>query len=253
MELHHQCHGEGAPLLILHGLLGSLDNWQNISHRLGNTFRVCALDLRNHGRSPHSDDFNYDVMTEDLLEFLDAHQIERTRLMGHSMGGKTAMHFALKHSDRMEKLVVVDIAPRAYPPSHLPIFDALLSLDLASLRERSEVDRALAEKIREVPVRQFLLKNLARNEQGGLCWKPNLPVIRKNYDRLNEEIKTDSTFDGPTLFIKGAKSDYINDSDRAMIEKLFPNATLTSIPQAGHWVHADAPKEFVEVVGNFLQ
>ncbi|HZV34552.1 MAG TPA: alpha/beta fold hydrolase [Verrucomicrobiae bacterium] len=253
MRLHHQCQGEGAPLLILHGLLGSLDNWQNISRKLSETFRVCALDLRNHGRSPHSDDFSYDVMTEDLLEFLDAQQIGRTRLMGHSMGGKTAMHFALKQPERVEKLVVVDIAPRAYPPSHLPIFEALLSLDLASFRERSEVDRALAGKIPEVAVRQFLLKNLARNEQGGLCWKPNLPVIRKNYDRLNEEIKTDTSFKGPTLFLKGAKSDYINDSDRATIEKLFPNATLTSIPQAGHWVHADAAKEFVEVVGNFLQ
>lgn len=253
MQLNHQCHGEGAPLIILHGLLGSLDNWQNISRRLAEIFRVCALDLRNHGRSPHSEAFNYDAMTDDLLEFLDAQQIRRTRLMGHSMGGKTAMYFTLKHPERVEKLVVVDIAPRAYPPSHLPIFDALLSLDLGAFRERGEIDRELAAKIPEAAVRQFLLKNLTRNEQGGFRWKPNLPAIRKNYDSLNDEIKTNRTFDGPTLFIKGGKSDYINESGRAMIQKLFPNATLSSIPQAGHWVHADAANEFVKSVENFLR
>ncbi|HWF19647.1 MAG TPA: alpha/beta fold hydrolase [Verrucomicrobiae bacterium] len=252
MQLNFQCHGDGFPLLILHGLLGSLDNWQNISRKLGETFRVCAVDLRNHGRSPHSDAFNYEVMADDLLEFMGTQQIGRAHLLGHSMGGKAAMHFALRHPEKVEKLVVVDMAPRAYAPTHVPIFDAMLSLDTGSFRERGEIDRALATRIPDAATRQFLLKNLTRNEQGALQWKPNLPAIRKNYDGLNEALDTNGSFKGPALFIKGAKSDYITKNDQALIMSMFPNATISEIHQAGHWVHADAPGEFTELVTNFL-
>lgn len=253
MQLHFQSHGTtGPPLLILHGLFGSLDNWASISRQLGHTNRVFALDLRNHGRSPHSDEFNYAVIAEDLLEFMAAQKLERTNILGHSLGGKVAMHFALHYPGRVEKLIVVDIAPRAYPPAHLPLFDAMMSLDLGAFRERGEMDRALAAKIPEAGVRQFLLKNVGRDESGAFRWKLNLPAIFQNYELLNKSLDTTRVFEGPTLFIKGEKSDYISEEDRELIIKMFPRAEVVTVPGAGHWVHADAPEKVTEMVRKFL-
>jgi pimeloyl-ACP methyl ester carboxylesterase len=252
MRLHHHCQGGGFPLIILHGLLGSSDNWQNISRKLAGQFQVCAPDLRNHGRSPHDETFDYDAMGDDLLELMADRQFGRAHLLGHSMGGKVAMNFALRHPEKVEKLVVVDITPRAYEPSHLPIFEALSSLDLSSFRERGEVDRALAARIKDVVVRQFLLKNLGRDEHGTLHWKPNLPVIRRKYNELNAALEVRGKFEGPALFIKGEKSDYITEADRELIARMFPNAQMAEIPEAGHWVHAEAPEKFITIVSEFL-
>ncbi len=252
MRLHFQCLGEGAPLIILHGLLGSLDNWQSVSRKLGERHRVCALDLRNHGRSPHSETFDYEVMAADVSEFMAAQQMERAVVMGHSMGGKVAMRLALAQPEKVEKLVVVDMAPRAYEPAHIPIFEAMQSLDLNSFRERSEMDAALAPRIPEAAVRQFLLKNVARDEQGAFRWKPNLPAIRRNYDKITAAIQGSGQFDKPGLFIQGGKSSYITEADHATIKSMFPMATMAIIPEAGHWVHAEAPGKLIELVSNFI-
>jgi pimeloyl-ACP methyl ester carboxylesterase len=253
MELNYQKYGEGFPLIILHGLFGSLDNWQTVSRRLGEIAQVFALDLRNHGRSPHSDSFNYDVLVDDVREFMDARELKRANLLGHSMGGKTAMHFALRHPDRVEKLVVADIAPKAYPPWHEPIFKAMLSLDLGKYHHRQELDMALAASVNSAPVRQFLLKNVARDESGAFMWKINLLALLQNYPGLNDAIEGDRTFMGSTLFIRGEHSEYITDSDTNGIRRLFPKAELVTIEGAGHWVQADAPEAFIDKVANFIR
>lgn len=252
MQLHFQTVGTGFPLLILHGLFGSLDNWQPISRKLGGHFQVFALDLRNHGRSPHSDDFNYAVMADDLREFMEQRRLPRVHVLGHSMGGKAAMHFALLHPMLVGRLVVVDIAPRAYAPAHLALFEAMLALDLGSFRERHEIDAALASAVPENAVRQFLLKNVGRDEAGAFRWKLNLPAIYRNYPGLNEAIKPVREFTGPTLFLKGERSDYIGDMDVTLITRLFPKAQITPISQSGHWVHADQPEKLTEMVVRFI-
>jgi esterase len=253
MQLYFQKFGAGFPLIILHGLFGSSDNWQPVARKLGEHFQIFAVDLRNHGRSPHDDAFNYEVMAGDLHEFMQTHSLEKIHLLGHSIGGKTAMHFALAHPGLLEKLIVVDIAPRAYPPLHTAIFDALLPLDLTRFQTRDEISRALAPSIPDPAVRQFLLKNIGRDESGAFRWKMNLPVIHRNYDSLNGPIQTNSTFAKPTLFIRGSQSDYILDSDHEMIIRVFPVAKIVTIPNAGHWVHADAPEEFLNTLSAFIR
>jgi esterase len=253
MQLNFQTYGSGFPVLILHGLFGSLDNWQPVSRKLGEYFQVFALDLRNHGRSPHSEDFTYELMAEDVHEFMAQHNLSRAHLLGHSMGGKAAMLFALLHPELVEKLVIVDMAPKAYPPVHLPLFEAMLSLDLSSFRERGEIDAALKPSIPEVAIRQFLLKNIGRDDSGAFRWKLNLPAIHRNYHHLKGEIADNRSFDGPTLFIKGERSNHIADGDEILIKRLFKNARIETIPDAGHWVHADNPASFIETTIKFMR
>jgi len=252
MQLNFQRHGDGFPLIILHGLFGSLDNWQTIARNLGQSYQVFTVDLRNHGRSPHSDDFNYTVMVEDLREFMAAQNLPHAHVMGHSLGGKTAMHFALRHPELVEKLIVVDMAPKAYPPTHIPIFKALLALDLKLFHERSEIVEALTPSIPDRAMRQFLVKNVMRDDTSAFRWKMNLPVLYQNYDGLKPAVESDRTFDGPVLFIKGGLSDYLVEGDVALIHKLFSRATVKTISTAGHWVHADAPEPLMKMVCNFL-
>jgi len=253
MRLNYQSYGEGPPLIILHGLFGSLDNWHTLSKRFGRDFMVFTLDLRNHGRSPHSEEFDYTLMAEDLKEFIDLRSAGGVNLIGHSMGGKTAMQFALTYPESLERLIVVDIAPKAYPPHHNQIIDALYSLDLKSLHSRGEVDAALAEKIPDSAVRQFLMKNLKRDDQGAFAWKVNLDSIHKNYDAINRGFGDDARCEKPTLFIKGGKSNYILEEDTPLIMRIFPRARIETITHAGHWVHAEAPDEFYDTVVNFLR
>lgn len=253
VRLNFQSYGRGFPIIILHGLFGSLDNWQTISRRLGEFFQVFAVDLRNHGGSPHSDDFNYDVMAEDLRGFVETHGLSRCHLLGHSLGGKAAMEFALRHAALVEKLVVVDMAPRAYPPAHIPIFEALLALDLRSFRDRREIADALAPAIPDLVTRQFLLKSLTRDESDALQWRLNLPAIYRNYSRLNQELENGRTFAGPALFLRGQRSDYITEKDASLIRRFFPNAKIVSVSGAGHWIHADAPEAFLKATLDFLR
>ncbi len=252
MDLHFAAYGSGQPLIILHGLLGSGDNWVTVSKRLGEHFRVFAVDARNHGRSPHDSRFDLEVMAEDIEHFMNQHDLRSAALLGHSMGGKTAMQCALTRPDRIGKLIVVDIAPRGYSHDHDELLDALDTIDLTRFSERAEVEEALTPSVPRKAVRQFLVKNLRRDEVGGLVWKMNLPVIRENYAAIAGEVPAWGEFPGPTFFIRGGRSSYVRDDDRELILKMFPKAKIHTIVEAGHWVHADAPEEFVKVVREFL-
>jgi esterase len=251
MKLHFQEYGVGKPLVILHGLLGSLDNWHTLSRTLADSFMVLAVDQRNHGRSPHADVFTYETMADDLAELLDSLKIPSAHILGHSMGGKTAMQFALSYPRRVESLIVVDIAPREYPRLDDEILDALTSINLAAIVSRQEVDDLLSARIPDFAVRQFLMKNLTRDSSGTFVWKANLQAIRKNYDEITRAIASDRPFPGPTLFIKGNRSDYILDSDVPMIRRLFPDANIVGV-NAGHWIHAEVPTVFANIVMSFL-
>jgi esterase len=253
MQLHFQSYGRGPQLIILHGLFGSLENWHSISQKLAADFQVFAVDQRNHGRSPHAADITYQLMAEDLKEFLADKQLGPVNFLGHSMGGKTAMLFALTYPQSVEKLIVVDIAPRAYPDHHLEILKALSSLDVASFNSRAEMESQLASSIPDLAVRRFLLKNVKRDQAGNFYWQMNLSAIEANYARLSEQISGQRPFEKPTLFIRGERSNYICDDDMTAIQKLFPRVKLCEIAGAGHWVHAEAPEAFIRTVWEFLK
>jgi esterase len=253
MQLNYQRYGQGAPLIILHGLFGSLNNWNTLSKRLGEHYQVFAVDQRNHGASPHSEQSSYPLMAEDLRAFMQEQQLDSAHLLGHSMGGKTAMQFALSYPEQVEKLIVVDIAPNAYPPHHDMILDALCGLDLSQHSSRAALDQALAHTIDSRPVRQFLLTNVTRDDAGRFTWKMNLDGIKQSYDRIIGAIEQHGRFDKPALFVRGETSDYIQDSDQPAIEALFPQAQILTIAGSGHWVHAEAPEDFLAVVLDFLR
>jgi pimeloyl-ACP methyl ester carboxylesterase len=252
MRLNFREYGQGEPLVILHGLFGSLDNWHFISTRLSEHFRVFALDLRNHGHSPHDDAMNYSVMSEDLLEFMRKHSLPDANVLGHSMGGKVAMQFALANPSRVRKLIIADMAPRAYAPTHENIFNALLALDLKRFQTRQQFDEALAPAIPDFAVRRFLLKSLSRDANGNFAWKFNLAALHKNYPTLNAALKMERPFEQPALFVRGEKSSYIRDEDFALIRDFFPSARIETILGASHWLHAEAPENFLSIVKNFL-
>ena len=252
MNLNFKSFGEGYPIIILHGLFGTLDNWQTIAKQLAENYSVYLVDQRNHGRSPHHDSFDYQVMAEDLQQFMENNWLYEAHIIGHSMGGKTAMQFALEYPDMISKLVVVDIAPKKYEAGHQEIFDALFSVDLSLIKQRKEADVQLSKKISDLGVRQFLLKNLTRDKQGGYQWKMNLPVIYKNYYHILAKIESDTVFNKPTLFIRGEQSNYINPSNFKVTKEIFSNADLVTVENAGHWVHAEAPNELIRLVKQFL-
>ncbi len=249
MKLFFQSYGKGSPLIILHGLFGSSDNWHTLAKKFGKHFHVYAIDQRNHGRSPHDGIHTYRAMADDLADFFKEHAIPRAYLLGHSMGGKTAMQFALDHSSLVSRLLVVDIAPKAYPARHDHIFDGLFSLDVTKHHSRSDVEQALAGDIPNSAVRQFLLKNLKRTDEG-FAWKINLEALRRQYDAMSAAI-SGQVFPSPVLFIRGARSDYVLDSDVPGMRELFPHSLVRNI-DAGHWIHAEAPEEFYRIALDFL-
>ena len=252
MILAFEVVGKGEPLIILHGFLGSSDNWRVISRRLGAHYKVFAIDLRNHGRSPHSDIFDYDVMAADLREFVEQQSLRSIALLGHSMGGKVAMKFAIEYSEQIDRLIIVDIGPKPYEPSKRYLLEALLSLDLTRYKSFADVGAALAAEIPGESLRKFLLKNLARDSNGRLHWKVHLEAIYQNYDKLAQGFAPGRTFDKPTLFIRGGRSNYIEDDDAPLIRQIFLQAEIATLPAAGHWVHIDTPEEFLQTVLNFL-
>ena len=254
LRLAYKKYGDGDPLVILHGLLGSSANWHTLARSVFcRYFTVYTIDQRNHGRSPHSERIDYPTMAADLLHFFDEHGIEKAALIGHSMGGKTAMEFALSHADRLSRLLVVDMAPRKYPPSHDTILEALRSVDLSKMSSRADVDQALADRIPDPATRRFLLKNLAYSSADGTYnWEINLDAIHANYDRINAAIDNGRKFEGPALFVRGSESNYISKSDEKTIKKFFPQAEFATVEGAGHWVHADRPESFAEVAVGFL-
>jgi esterase len=252
VTLHFKQLGHGEPLVLLHGLFGSGDNWFGVASKLAEKFHVFAPDLRNHGHSPHHAEMDYPLMAADVEKFFAAQKIESAHVVGHSMGGKVAMQFALDFPARVKKLVVVDMAPRAYTRTHDKIFAALLALDLAALQTRTEIENALAPEIPSLNLRRFLLKNLGRDEHGKLIWRMNLRGVAENYSRLGEVLAPQNFFTNPALFIRGGKSDYITEADELEIHRRFTAAQIQNIALANHWVHADAPEEFLKLVLNFL-
>lgn len=251
MKLYFRTLGSGAPIVIMHGVFGTSDNWITVSKELAKTNQVYLLDLRNHGQSPHSDLFNYAEMAKDLDEFLTDHHLQKPIIIGHSMGGKVAMRYA-KDFKNIGKLIVVDISPRFYPRHHETILEGLNAMPLEELQSRQQADDLLAAYIPELGVRQFLLKNLYRNEEGKFDWRLNLKVITDQIDIVGEPLEEDTRIDAPTLFIRGRNSNYILENDETLIKKIFSNVSIETIADAGHWVQAEQPMKFSEVVGRFI-
>ena len=250
--LHSKVFGEGKALVILHGLFGMLDNWQGLAKQFGQFFETHILDQRNHGQSFHADAHNYELMCADLMNYLDVRGLDKVSLLGHSMGGKTAMMFAAKFPERVEKLVVVDIAPKYYAPHHQEILAGLNAVEKAKVQSRKEADKLLSQYFSELGIRQFLLKNLYWRTKEDLAFKFNLDVLSKEIQNVGEAIFDTEVFTEPTLFIDGETSNYILEEDVELIERHFPDAEIVEIANAGHWVHAENPQDFFDEVSRFL-
>jgi len=249
MKLFFRKFGEGEPLIILHGVFGSSDNWLTIAKRLSEKNTVFIVDARNHGLSPHSDEFNFDVMSADLFELIVDNNIINPILIGHSMGGKTVMTFENLYPDKAKKIVVVDIGPKAYPVHHTKIFEALFSINLNEIHSRQDADQKLSNLITYNPTKQFLLKNLYRKTDSEFGWRFNLQSLHNNIENIGISQLNNSPSLKPALFIRGEKSNYILDEDWNGIIKLFPQAVLCTVSEAGHWVHADNPDGFIRCLG----
>lgn len=254
MKLFFRQTGETGPaLVILHGVFGSSDNWLTVSKTIAaNGYRVFALDQRNHGQSPRGNEQDYHSMATDLRAFLIDHKLENSILVGHSMGGKAVMQYAMLYPGTFEKLVVVDIAPKFYPVHHAELIRGLKAIDLLNIKSRNEADAILQHYEPSLPVRQFLLKNLYRNEQGVFDWRINIPVIERELHGIGEELTNPRIITEPTLFMRGSESPYILDEDIPAIKRIFPNAQIETIQGAGHWVQAEKPAEFVEALIRFV-
>ncbi|MCM4155286.1 alpha/beta fold hydrolase [Gramella sp. AN32] len=253
MKLHSNIIGEGKPFLILHGFLGMGDNWKTLGKQFADDgFEIHLIDQRNHGKSPHSQDFSYELMAEDLLEYCNSKNLKDIILLGHSMGGKTAMLFSCLHPEIVQKLIIVDIAPKYYAQHHQQILKGLTALDEASLTSRGDAEDFLKNYIPETGVRLFLLKNLYWKTKDKLTLRLNLQSLIDNIENVGLALNTDSKFEKPAIFIRGTNSDYIQNSDFSLIEKHFPSAEIVDIQGAGHWVHAEKMKEFYDAVLQFV-
>jgi esterase len=254
MKLFFRRFGQGDPLVILHGLFGLSDNWVTIGKRLARDFEVYIPDLRNHGQSPHSSVFNFSALVEDLIEFTEDNGLKDIILIGHSLGGITSMHTALQNPSLVKKLIVVDISLRKYRnwEDHQLLINAMKNVDFSSVDKRSDVETQLLKTIKSPKLCQFLLKNVYWRNKGRLDWRLNLDALNENLPLNNEGYPEDKQFMRPVLFIRGELSDYILDEDLEEIYKKFPRAELSTVPNATHWVHSDAPEEFLEIVRGFL-
>ncbi|TVZ55945.1 pimeloyl-ACP methyl ester carboxylesterase [Lutibacter sp. Hel_I_33_5] len=251
--LHSRILGEGKPLLILHGYFGMGDNWKTLGSKFAEDYQVHLIDQRNHGRSFHSDEFNYDVLVDDLYNYIKHHELENVHLLGHSMGGKTAMLFAVTYPELLDKLLIADISPRAYKPHHNEILAGLNSIDFSLQNSRKLVDEKLSELIPIFGVRQFLLKNVYWREKGQLDFRFNLESLTKNNLEIGAKLPDETIFNSETLFLKGEKSGYITEAEKPIIEKHFPNAKIVGITNSGHWLHAENPIDFYNQVLDFLK
>jgi pimeloyl-ACP methyl ester carboxylesterase len=251
--LHSQILGEGTPFIILHGFLGMSDNWKSLGKKFAaEGYQVHLVDQRNHGHSFRSDDFSYDFMVEDLHQYCVHHQLENFVLLGHSMGGKAAMNFAAKYSDVVAKLIIADIGPKYYPQHHQDILKALSLLNFNEITSRKQADEAIQPYISNLGTRLFLLKNLYWVERGQLGMRINLKVLIDNVEEVGKALDPEAYFGGDVEFIRGGNSDYIEDNDALMIKKQFPKAEISTVPDAGHWLHAENPTVFYKMVMGFL-
>lgn len=266
MELFYRNFGEGPPLIIVHGLYGASDNWLSIGKALAADYDVYLIDQRNHGQSPHSDTHNYPAMRDDLLLFMDQHDLQKAILVGHSMGGKTVMFLAEAQPERVDSLIVLDIAPTTCHPddqssqarTHTEIVNGMLSVDFSQVTRREDVDEQLAGSIYSRRIRSFLMKNVSRTADGNYHWKLNAAVIGKELPSIFEGLDLSKYSPGngitgfPVLFVRGEKSDYIMDDCFPDIKKVFPQAEIATIPHAGHWLHAEQPELLVKTIRYFL-
>ena len=251
--LHSKIIGSGKPLLILHGYFGMGDNWKSHANKFAEDgFEVHLIDQRNHGRSFHSDDFNYELLVEDLHNYINHHNLDKISLLGHSMGGKTVMLFSTEYPELIDKLIVADISPREYPPHHHEIINALNSIDFSVHNTRKLIDAKLAERIPEVGIRQFLLKNTYWREKGVMDFRFNLTSLTDNNIEVGQPLPSFTVFEGETLFLRGEKSGYIGVDDEPLIRTHFLNSEIKTVPNAGHWLHAENPKDFYGEVIKFL-
>ena len=254
MKLFFKKIGEGKPLIILHGLFGLSDNWATLSKKFSEKgFCSYLVDQRNHGKSQHSENFTYELMAEDLLELMNDEKISTADIIGHSMGGKTAMFFALKHTERIRKMIVADMAPKYYAPHHQAIFAALKSIDTLSLTSRKEAEEKLRNALNDEATIQFLLKNLYWIDDKHLAWRFGFLEIEKNMEEIGKALPTDTLINVPVLFLRGERSGYITKSDEVEIKRIFPLADIKTVPDAGHWIHAENPVGFMDMVLEFLK
>lgn len=252
MLLHARILGEGNPLLILHGYFGMGDNWKSIGAKLSDRFQVHLVDQRNHGRSFHADDFDYEILVEDLYAYILANNLKKVVLLGHSMGGKVAMLFAVTYPELVHKLIVVDISPRFYSPHHHQILEALGEVDFSIQKSRKDVEEVLTRKIPEPGVRQFLLKNVFWKEKGVLAYRFNIESLTVNNNEVGAALPSFTSYNGPTLFLKGENSGYISENDGGLIRAHFQNSEIKTVKNAGHWLHAENPTDFYDFLTEFI-
>jgi esterase len=255
MKLAYREYGTGTPMIILHGLFGQSDNWNTLAKQFADAgYRVFTVDQRNHGLSPHSNEWNYEVMADDLMEFIKDHELKEPILMGHSMGGKTVMFFEKKYPDVAQSLIIADMAPREYPPHHNEVIAALQAVDFSVIKTRKEAERKLGEYIKDFGTKQFLLKNIYWKDtaQNVMDWRFNLAVISEKYSSVTAAVPNFKS-KTRTLVIRGEKSNYIDEKDQHDFKEMFADCNFETIAGAGHWVHAEKPKEYFEAVMRFLK
>jgi len=253
IKLHSTILGEGQPFIILHGFLGMSDNWKTLGNKFAEAgYQVHLLDQRNHGRSPHTPEMNYEVLAKDIFDYCQTHNLKNIILLGHSMGGKAAMLAAGKYPDLIDKLIVVDISPKYYAPHHQQIMEGLTALENQNLTSRGEAEEFLSKFVGDQGTRMFLLKNLYWESKEKLSLRLNLKVLKETIEEVGAELPSGFKFMKPTLFIKGGKSNYITKEDEPLIIRHFPKAEIQIIPNAGHWVHAEKMKDFYDNVQRFI-
>lgn len=250
-NLNFKSYGKGEPVIILHGLFGMLDNWKTFGRLLSEDYEVFLIDQRNHGNSPHADKHNYRAMAGDINEWMQAQDLSEAHLIGHSMGGKTAMTFALSYPEKTKSLISVDMGVKKYPRGHDKYFEAMRSLDIDAIESRSEADEHLRKLIPDKGIRLFIMKSIHRRKDGSYEWKFNLEQLYRDYPEILQALKSDKKYTGNTLFIGGTNSGYLKEGDLDEIRPMFPEARLEMI-EAGHWIHVEKPQELLKIVRNFL-
>jgi len=251
--LHSTVIGNGKPLIIAHGFFGMGDNWKTLAKKFSKDYEVHLIDQRNHGRSFHSDSFDYNLLTEDLLYYIEYYKLQNVYLVGHSMGGKVAMLFAVTYPAHLDKLVVVDIAPKYYKPHHNFILEALKNIDFSKMTSRREIAEILRKHINDESIIQFLLKNIYWEAKNKLALRFNLKSLIKNSAEVGKALPVNTQFKKPTLFLKGECSNYIDTSDAPLIKTHFPNSKIATVKNAGHWLHAENPSDFYDIVTQFFR
>jgi esterase len=252
-KLYYKQQGSGPPLLILHGLFGSLDNWQSFARDLAGEFTVVTPDLRNHGKSFHHPDISYPLMADDVSDLIATLGIAPCGIIGHSMGGKVAMELLIHNDNAVSRTMVLDIANRTYPPVHLPLLEAMRGLKLEEMETRGDIDSGLAKSIPDPAIRRFLLKNVDREPGGRFAWKLNLDALFNNYERIAGGVHLHHPMANDICFVRGSLSNYLGPEDVASLKAIFPAARFNTIEGAGHWIHADQPKKLLEMVRSFFR